>query len=63
MLKDQFFTIKHDMTLIDYKQGKIVQSRSFQEVLFEVFGESFSPFWFLPVDRSNRKKIKRRKRN
>jgi hypothetical protein len=63
MLKDQFFTIKNDMTLIDYKQGKIEQSRSFEEVLYEVFGESFSPFWFLPVDRSNRRKIKRRKRN
>lgn len=63
MLKDQWFTIKNDRTLIDYKQGKIIQSRSYDEVLLEVFGESFSPFWFIPVDRSNRIKIKKRKRN
>jgi len=63
MLKDQWQTISTDTTLIDYKQGKIIEARSLSEVLFEVFGESFSPLWFFPVDRSNRKRIKRRKRN
>ena len=63
MLKDQWHAIKNDLTLIDYKQGKFIEARSIGEVLFEVFGESLSPFWLLPVDRSNRKKIKRRKKN
>jgi hypothetical protein len=61
MLKDQWYAIKNDLTLIDYKQGKFLEARSIGEVLAEVFGESFSPFWFLPVERGNRKKIKRRK--
>jgi len=63
MLKDQWHAIKNDLTLIDYKQGKFIEARCLTEVLNEVFGESFSPFWFLPVDRSARKKIKRRKKN
>lgn len=63
MLKDQWYAIRNDLTLIDYKQGKFIEARSLGEVLYETFGESFSLFWFLPVNRGNRKKIKRSKRN
>ena len=63
MIKDQWFSIKNDLTLIDYKKKKFLEARSLGEVLFEVFGENFSIFWFLPVERGNRKKIKRRKRD
>ena len=61
MLKDQWYAIKNDLTLIDYKQGKFIEARSLGEVLFETFGESFSLFWFLPINRGNRKKLKKRK--
>lgn len=63
MLKDQWHAIKEDVTLIDQKLGKFIEARSLGEVLYEVFGESFSPFWFLPVDRSSRMRIRKRKRN
>jgi len=61
MLKDQWFNIKNDTTLIDYKQGKFLEARSVGEVFIEVFGESFSLFWCLPVERGNRKRIKKRR--
>jgi palmitoyltransferase len=61
MINDQWSAIKNDLTLIDYKKGKFIEARSLGEVLREVFGESFSPFWFLPVDRSTRRKIKKRR--
>jgi hypothetical protein len=59
MLIDQWTCIKDDTTLIDQKQHKFIEARDLFEVLEEVFGESFSPFWFLPVERGNRK-IKRK---
>jgi len=60
MLKDQWSAVFDDVTLLDRKQGRFLEARSVGEVLIEVFGESFSPWWFLPC-RGNRKKMKKKK--
>lgn len=49
MIWDQYSTLKHAGTVIDFKRKKFVEKRTIGEVLLEVFGDRFNLQWFLPI--------------
>ena len=49
MVWDQYTTLKHAGTVIDFKRKKFVEKRTLGEVLLEVFGDRFNLQWFLPI--------------
>lgn len=49
MIKDQYSTLIHATTVIDFKRKQFIEKRSFDEVLNEVFGNPFGLHWFLPL--------------
>ena len=49
MIWDQYTTLKHAGTVIDFKRKKFVEKRTIGEVLLEVFGDRFNLQWFLPI--------------
>lgn len=49
MVWDQYTTIFHTSTMIDFKNKVFLEKRSFMEVVFEIFGDRFGYHWLLPV--------------
>lgn len=49
MIRDQYTTLIHATTVIDFKRKQFIEKRTFSEVLNEVFGNPFGFHWFFPL--------------
>ncbi|CRG94361.1 palmitoyltransferase, putative [Plasmodium gallinaceum] len=56
MLVDQYCAIRTNTTGVEFLKKEKGEKKSFNELIIEVFGHSFSYLWFFPIDKNIKKK-------